>query len=59
VTKFNGALLNMLREADVQETLAREGIERAGTTPEQFGAFIRSEIAKWTKVAQDTGVQLD
>ena len=49
----------MLHEAGVQETLAREGIERAGTTPEQFGAFIRSEIAKWTTVVRETGVRLD
>jgi tripartite-type tricarboxylate transporter receptor subunit TctC len=59
VTKLNGAMLSMLREPDVQETLAREGIERAGTTPAEFGAYIRSEIAKWTKVARETGVQLD
>ncbi|MGZ5091889.1 MAG: tripartite tricarboxylate transporter substrate binding protein [Burkholderiales bacterium] len=59
IARFNGALVSMLREADVQETLAREGIERAGTTPEQFGTFIRSEIAKWKIVVRETGVQLD
>ena len=59
VTKLNGALVGMLRDADVQDTLAREGIDRAGTSPAEFGAYIRSEIAKWTKVARETGVQLD
>jgi len=59
VAKLNGALTGMLRDADVQETLAREGIDRAGTSAAGFGAFIRAEIAKWTKVARETGVQLD
>jgi tripartite-type tricarboxylate transporter receptor subunit TctC len=59
VTKLNGALVGMLRDADVQDTLAREGIDRAGTSPAAFGAYIRAEIAKWTKVARETGVQLD
>ena len=49
----------MLRDADVQDTLAREGIDRAGSTPGEFSAFIRTEIAKWTKVARETGVRLD
>ena len=59
VAKLNGALAGMLRDADVQETLAREGIDRAGSSTVEFGAFIRTEIAKWTKVALATGVQLD
>ena len=59
ITKLNGGMVNLLRDADVQETLAREGIDRAGSTAAEFSAYIRSEIAKWTKVAKETGVQLD
>ena len=59
VTKLNAALLGMLREPDVQEVLAREGMEAVGNSPERFADYIRAEIAKWTKVAKATGVQLD
>ena len=59
VTRLNAAMVSMLRDADVQETFAREGIDRAGTTPAELGAYIRTEIAKWTRVARETGVQLD
>jgi len=59
ITKLNGAMVGMLRDADVQDTLAREGIDRAGSSVGEFSNFIRSEIAKWTKVARETGVQLD
>ena len=59
IAKFNGALLSMLRDADVREVLAREGMEAVGTSPGQFADYIRAEIAKWTIVARATGVQLD
>ena len=59
VSKFNGAMAGLLREPDVRETLAREDIDRAGSSPGEFGAYIRTEIARWSKVAQETGVQLD
>jgi tripartite-type tricarboxylate transporter receptor subunit TctC len=28
-------------------------------TPEKFGDFIRADINRWTKLAQDRGIQLD
>jgi tripartite-type tricarboxylate transporter receptor subunit TctC len=59
ITKLNTAMVNMLRDADVRETLARESIDRAGTSAGEFGAYIRAEIEKWTKVARATGVRLD
>ena len=31
----------------------------ASGTPEQFGTFIRQEIAKWTKVARTAGIEAD
>ena len=43
----------------VQDTLAREGIDRVGSSAAEFGAYIRTEIEKCTKVARETGVQLD
>jgi tripartite-type tricarboxylate transporter receptor subunit TctC len=59
VTKLNSGMVSLLHDADVQETLAREGIERAGSSAGEFGAYIRAEIAKWTKVAKETGILLD
>ena len=47
VAKFNGAMVAMLRDADVQEVLARENIDRAGSSAAEFGAYLHAEIAKW------------
>ncbi len=44
---------------DVKERFASEGGEPVGDTPEQFGAFVRSEIPKWAKVIKDANVKVD
>ena len=59
INKFNGAMVHLLRDADVHDALARENIDRAGSSAAEFGAYIRAEIFKWGKVARETGVQLD
>jgi tripartite-type tricarboxylate transporter receptor subunit TctC len=59
VAKLNGTLVSMLRDAEVRETLARDDIEPVGSTPEQFAAFIRDDIAKWSRVVKETGARLD
>ena len=59
VAKINGVLVRMLRETDVKERLAREGADPVGSTPEQFTAFVRNEIVKWTRVVKETGATID
>jgi len=44
---------------DVRERLAGLGLEVVASTPEQFGAFVRSEIAKWAKVVKDNNIKAD
>ena len=43
----------------MKEALAREEMDAVGSTPAQFAAYIRAEIAKWTEVVRATGAQLD
>ena len=44
---------------EVRERLVGGGLDPIVTTPQEFGAFIRSEIAKWSKVAKDVGARAD
>jgi tripartite-type tricarboxylate transporter receptor subunit TctC len=44
---------------EVKEALAKQGAESESSTPEQFAAYIRSELAKWAKVVKDANVRLD
>ncbi|HZM45074.1 MAG TPA: tripartite tricarboxylate transporter substrate binding protein [Burkholderiales bacterium] len=45
-----------LSAADVKERLSGMGADPVGSTPEEFGAFIRSETAKWERVVKGAGL---
>jgi tripartite-type tricarboxylate transporter receptor subunit TctC len=34
------------------------GADPVGSSPEQFGAFIKAELAKWAKVVRSSGIEL-
>jgi tripartite-type tricarboxylate transporter receptor subunit TctC len=57
VKRLNAELVQILQLPDVKERLAGDGAEPVGDTPEQFGKFIRAEIAKWAQVARDAGIK--
>ena len=59
VDKLNSAMVATLNEAAVREKLALQGLEATPSSPEEFSAFLRAEIAKWAKVVKDTGSQPD
>ena len=50
VQKMNADAVKVLREPDVRQKLENLGLEVVGSTPEQFGAFIRAEMDKWGPV---------
>src|SRR5436305_13891026 len=44
------------KSPDVMATLAVQGFDMAGGSPEDFAAFIREDLAKWTRVARAAGL---
>jgi tripartite-type tricarboxylate transporter receptor subunit TctC len=58
VRKLSAAIAEALQSPDVAQRLAADGSAPAGTSPEQFSAHIKSEIAKWRKLAQDANLVL-
>ncbi len=59
ITRANTDIVRILAQPDVQERFSGEGGEMAAGTPEAFGAYIRAEIARWTKVITETGVKVE
>ena len=57
VGAVNGALVRAMQDAAVRKALIDSGTEPVGSTPEQHEAFIRTEVAKWTKVAKAAAIQ--
>ena len=58
IAKLNAELNRILKEADVQKAIADTGSQAGGGTPEEFGAFIKSETAKWAHVIKAGNIQL-
>ena len=50
VARLHAEMVKLLKLPDVEERLDSGGFEPIGTTPEQFAAYIRSEVDKWAKV---------
>jgi len=48
-----------MRLPDVTRRLAGDGVEAVGITPDQFGAYLRSEMAKWGKLVRQAGIKAD
>ena len=59
VARLHAETAKLLRQADVKEKLANVGADPVGNTPEEFGAFIRAERAKYAKVVKDAQIKLD
>jgi tripartite-type tricarboxylate transporter receptor subunit TctC len=57
--KLNAELLKAATAADIREKLAVQGFEIATSTPEQFAAYIRVEVAKWAKIIKESGAKVD
>ncbi|MGZ5846188.1 MAG: Bug family tripartite tricarboxylate transporter substrate binding protein [Ramlibacter sp.] len=58
VNRVNTAVNEALQDKDVQATLARFGIERAGGTPQQFAAVVDKDRAKWKKIITEQKLTL-
>jgi tripartite-type tricarboxylate transporter receptor subunit TctC len=52
-------MASLLKQPEIRERFAKLGAEPVGNTPEEFDAFIKSEIAKWGKVVKEAGIKAD
>jgi tripartite-type tricarboxylate transporter receptor subunit TctC len=57
VKSFNGALQDILADADVKKRLLELGIEARAGTPQELSARLKSDIEKWQKVIEKAGIQ--
>ncbi|GAA4341392.1 tripartite tricarboxylate transporter substrate binding protein [Pigmentiphaga soli] len=59
VDKLDKAILKVLADPDVKKKLAEQGSDPSGKTPEEFKAFIATEIPKWAKLVKLSGAQAE
>ena len=59
VQRLNAEFVKALQQPDLRQRLASQGAEPLTSTPDEFTAYLRSEIAKWAKVVKDSGMKVD
>jgi len=57
--RLSGELLEVLKMPDIRQRMSDAGAEPVGSTPAQFGEFIRSEIAKYRKIVKETSITIN
>jgi tripartite-type tricarboxylate transporter receptor subunit TctC len=59
VRRWNAEVTRIMQSPEIQARLPNEGAKFTPTTPEQFAAFVKSEIAKWAPVVKASGAKVD
>ena len=59
IAKLNAELVRIVNLPDIRERLRQMSAEPVGNTPEQFDAFVKSEIAKWGTVIKALNLRVD
>ena len=59
IARLNAETVKALNSADLKDRLTQQGLDVASSTPEALAAYVKSETAKWAKVAKDSGAQLE
>jgi tripartite-type tricarboxylate transporter receptor subunit TctC len=59
VNRLNDAINASLANPDLKKRLAGEALDPMPMEPEQFGKFMREDIAHWSKLARERNISLD
>ena len=59
VDRLNAEITRITGSAEVKDAWAKQGATALSMTPEQFGQYLREDIAKWAKVIAQAGIKLD
>ena len=59
VRRWNGEVMRIMQGPDIQARLPAEGARFSPNAPEQFAAFVKSEIEKWAPVVKASGARVD
>jgi len=59
VARLNGELVKIMHAPDMKEKLAASGTDALTSSPEEFAAYLRQEIAKWGDVVRKANLKAD
>ena len=59
IAKVNAETVRILNIAELRDRTRSQGIELGGSTPDEFSAFLKADIAKWTKAIREMNIAID
>jgi len=59
IERLNSEIGKALKHPELRSRLQSEGAEAVGSSPQEFGAFFKAEIVKWTRIVQSAGMRAD
>jgi len=59
VARLNREIVRIMHLPDINARMVEQGAEIVADSPEEFGAFIRTELAKWTRIVRETGMRVE
>ena len=59
VDRLNAAVQKAIAQPALRARFAEIGAQTTGGTPEQFGAYIREDLAKWTRIVRQANVKVE
>jgi tripartite-type tricarboxylate transporter receptor subunit TctC len=58
VNRLNQEVLKVLSQPDMRTKFTQLGLDTVGSTPGEFAAVVRADVAKWGKVIKDAGISV-
>ena len=59
IEKLHSLFITAMKDPEVRKRMADFGFEPIGNTPEEFGAFVKEDIARWAKLVKETGAKVE
>jgi tripartite-type tricarboxylate transporter receptor subunit TctC len=59
VGRLNSELVRAARDPGYVKAMTALGVEAISSTPQEFGAFIESEVAKWGRAIKESGARVE
>ena len=59
IEKLHSLFITAMKDPEVRTRMAGFGFEPIGNSPEEFGAFVKDDIARWAKLVKETGAKVE
>lgn len=59
ISRLSQESQRILQGAEVKERLAAQGLEAVGSTPQQYDAHLRAELAKYARIVKSAGIKIE